>query len=64
MYLKTLRINYAIERLKIDIVFRKYTIKAIATESGFKGAESFSKEFKKVSGMYPSYFIKKLNTIV
>lgn len=64
VYLKTLRVNYAIERLKIDAVFRKYTIKAIAIESGFKGAESFSKEFKKVSGMYPSYFIKKINSIV
>jgi len=64
VYLKALRINYAIEQLKIDPVYRKYTIKAIAKESGFKGSESFSKEFKKVSGMYPSYFIKKLNSVV
>lgn len=64
VYLKKLRVNYAIDRLKIDTVFRKYTIKAIATESGFKGAESFSKEFKKNTGLYPSYFIKKLNELI
>jgi len=42
-YIKKLRINYAFNRLKTDARFRKYTIKAIAIECGFKTAESFSK---------------------
>jgi AraC-like DNA-binding protein len=62
-YLKDLRVKYAFERLKDDSIFRKYTIKAIAQESGFKGAESFSKEFFKKYGVNPSYFIKELNIL-
>jgi AraC-like DNA-binding protein len=58
-----LRVKYAFERLKDDSIFRKYTIKAIAQESGFKGAESFSKEFFKKYGVNPSYFIKELNIL-
>ena len=39
---------------------RKYTIKAIAAECGYKNAESFSKAFYKINGIYPSYYIKKI----
>ncbi len=59
-YLNDLRIDYAIQRLKTDPLFRKYTIKAIAYDSGFNKAESFSKAFYKRTGIYPSYFIKKI----
>jgi len=62
-YLKKLRVSYALERIKSDPLFREYTILAIANESGFKGAESFSKEFYKNYGVYPSYFIKKIKKI-
>lgn len=60
-YLNDLRIEYALEKLKEDPSFRKYTIKAIAGEVGFKSAETFSKFFLKKNGMYPSYFIKQLS---
>ncbi|WP_408025591.1 helix-turn-helix domain-containing protein [Tenacibaculum sediminilitoris] len=46
-YLSDLRISYIIERLKKDVVLRKYTVKAIAIEAGFNNAESFSKAFFK-----------------
>jgi len=59
-YLKELRINYAFEKLKSEDTFRKYTIKAIATECGFGSSESFSKAFFKYYGIYPSYYIKRL----
>ncbi len=59
-YINELRVHYAILKLKEEAVFRNYTIKAIAQEVGFKNAESFSKTFYKVTGIYPSYFIKQL----
>ncbi|EDP95278.1 tetratricopeptide repeat protein [Kordia algicida OT-1] len=59
-YLNELRINYAITRLKADKQFRKYAIKHIALEVGYKSPESFTKHFKKATGIYPSYYIKEL----
>ncbi|WP_299207674.1 helix-turn-helix domain-containing protein [uncultured Dokdonia sp.] len=60
-YLRELRLKYALEKLKKDPKFRKYTVKAIAMECGFNNSESFSKNFHKEYGIYPSFFIKKLN---
>ena len=63
IYLRNLRLEYALERLKQDLVFRKYKIKTIARESGFSNTESFSKYFYKKFGIYPSYYIKSLDNI-
>jgi AraC-like DNA-binding protein len=60
-YLNNLRIDYSINRLTNDKQFRSYTIKAISEESGFNNAQSFSVAFYKKTGIYPSYFIKKIN---
>jgi len=60
-YLNSLRIVYAVEKLKADTSFRNYTIAAIAKEVGFNNPESFSKAFYKKTGIYPSYFMNKLN---
>ena len=59
-YLNQLRVTYAFNELKDNGTFRKYTIKAIAAECGFKSAESFSKAFYKKFGIYPSFYIKQL----
>ncbi len=59
-YINDLRIDYAVKELKDNATFRKYTIKAIANECGFKSAESFSKSFYKKYGIYPSYYLKQL----
>ncbi len=59
-YLSDLRINESIKRLKKNKQFRNYTIQAIAHESGFKSAQSFSRAFYKKTGVYPSYFLKEL----
>ncbi len=56
-YINDLRIEEAIERLKTEKQFRNYTIQAIAHESGFKSAQSFSRAFYKKTGIYPSYFL-------
>ncbi|WP_299314344.1 helix-turn-helix domain-containing protein [uncultured Aquimarina sp.] len=62
LYVNNLRVNYAIEKLKTDKLFRKYTIKAIANEVGFNSSESFASAFYKETGLKPSYFIKKIET--
>ncbi|WP_121147007.1 helix-turn-helix domain-containing protein [Tenacibaculum discolor] len=59
-YVNQLRIEYTVEKLKNDTLWRKYTVKAIAQEVGFKNAESFSKAFYKFTSIKPSYFIKEL----
>ena len=59
-YINDLRINYAIERLKSDKQFKKYTIKAIAQECGFNTSESFANAFFKNTGIMPSFFIKNI----
>ena len=61
-YINDLRINYALSRLKEDIQFRHYSIQSISEELGYKSPDSFTKYFKKHTGLLPSYFIKKLNT--
>jgi len=59
-YITELRINYALQRIKNDKVFRSYSVKGIAEELGFKTEGSFSRAFKKHTGIYPSYFIKNI----
>ena len=60
-YISELRIAYAVDQLKNNPRFRKYTIKAIAEEVGFGNAQSFSKAFYSRTGIQPSYFIRNLN---
>jgi AraC-like DNA-binding protein len=62
-YISDLRIDFCVNQLKFDKNCRKYSIKAIASEIGFNNAESFSKAFYKKTGLYPSYFIKKLEKL-
>lgn len=62
-YIRNLRIDYALQRLKDDPIFRSYDIKSIAEESGFKSSDMFSRAFVKNTGIYPSYYIKNINKI-
>ncbi len=59
-YINDLRVDYLIQELKTNKKFRNYTIKAISGEIGFNTTEAFSKYFHKKTGLYPSYFIKKM----
>ena len=61
-YINDLRIDYTIYLIDANAKFRNYTIKAIASECGFKSAESFSKGFYKKYGIYPSYYLKQLES--
>ncbi|WP_378183560.1 helix-turn-helix domain-containing protein [Aquimarina sp. SS2-1] len=62
-YINDLRINYVLVRLKKDSRFRAYSIQGIAEELGYKSADSFTKYFKKHTGLLPSFYIKKLNAL-
>lgn len=62
-YINDLRINYAILRLKNDVIFRSYSIQSIAEELGYKSADSFSKYFKLSTGLNPSFYIKEIKNI-
>ena len=62
-YLNELRVDFAIKQLTINKHLRSYTIKAIAQEVGFNSAQSFSVAFYKKNGIYPSYFIKQLESL-
>ena len=59
-YINSLRINYAVNELKLNSSYSKYTLKAIASEFGFNSTESFSSAFYKNTGVKLSYFIKEL----
>ncbi len=60
-YLNDLRIDFSIQEIKENPnKYRKYTISAISDQMGFKSPETFSKHFKKKTGIYPSYFIKQI----
>lgn len=59
-YINNLRLEYIFNELKINSKYREYTIKAIAQESGFISAGSFSKAFYKKYEIYPSFYIKQL----
>lgn len=59
-YITDLRIQYTLQRLQTDPLFRAYSIKSIAQEVGYKSADSFTKHFKNYTKLYPSYYIKNL----
>jgi AraC-like DNA-binding protein len=61
-YINDLRVDYALKELSENAKFRKFTIKAIGADCGFKSGESFSKAFCKKHGLKPSYYIKKLES--
>ncbi len=59
-YLNNLRIDFAVDQLTKNRSLRFFTIEAIAKEVGFKSRQSFSAAFYKKTGIYPSYFIKRI----
>jgi AraC-like DNA-binding protein len=62
-YINDLRIGYVIIKLKDDTRFRAYSVQSISEEIGYKSPDSFTKYFKKRTGLLPSVYIKKLNNL-
>lgn len=60
-YSNELKINYAINEMITNPIYRKYSTQAIAESVGFKNAISFTKSFNKRTGVTPAQFIKGIN---
>ncbi len=59
-YINSLRINYIINKLYEDPIYREYKISYLAEVCGFSSREVFAVIFKKETGVTPSYFITNL----
>ncbi|MCL9807585.1 helix-turn-helix domain-containing protein [Flavobacterium amniphilum] len=59
-YSNELKINYVINEMITNPVYRKYSTQAIAESVGFKNAVSFTKSFNKRTGVTPAQFVKRL----
>lgn len=57
------RINEAIRLISDPVISQKYSIEAIAYESGFTNISSFNTTFKKITGLTPSDFRKNISRI-
>ncbi|MEE9407766.1 MAG: helix-turn-helix domain-containing protein, partial [Polaribacter sp.] len=60
-YLNKLRIDFIVVELRNNSKLRRHSLDAIAKDIGYSNGSSFSKIFKKITGINPSYFIDKLN---
>ncbi len=61
VYINGLRINYVLIELKNNKRLRSYSVKAISEEIGYKSTDSFTKYFKKATGITPAVYIKKVS---
>lgn len=59
-YINELRINYIVEKLMNDPYYRRLKVAALAREAGFSSQSKFALNFKKVTDVSPSEFIKSL----
>ena len=59
-YITELRINYLITIIQKDSKYRKYTIQALGEEIGYTNASSFSRSFKKFTGLTPTNYLNSL----
>ncbi|PKF76177.1 helix-turn-helix domain-containing protein [Chryseobacterium sp. PMSZPI] len=59
-YVNNLRIHYVLTQLKESPKFRRYTIRTMAEEVGYKSSTTFIKAFKDRLKMTPSDYIKQL----
>ncbi len=60
-YINDLRINYIVQKITNDPVYRQYKINILAEETGFSSHSKFATVFKANTGVSPSEFIKYFN---
>lgn len=60
-YLNILRINYIVDKIEKDNLYRKYKISYLADECGYPTSSSFTKAFSEITGVTPSAYINLLN---
>lgn len=59
-YINGLKINYVLNKLVTDPLYRQYKITYLAEECGYASRQVFLSAFKKETGFTPSYFIENL----
>jgi AraC-like DNA-binding protein len=59
-YSNELKVNYVIRQLMENMTYRKYYTQAMAESVGYKSAISFTKSFKKRTGVTPVQFLKSI----
>ncbi len=59
-YSNELKINYVINEMITNHMYRKYSTQAIAESVGFKNAVSFAKSFRKRTGVSPAQFANSI----
>lgn len=59
-YSNELKINYVINEMITNHMYRKYSTQAIAESVGFKNAVSFAKSFRKRTGVSPAQFANNI----
>jgi AraC-like DNA-binding protein len=59
-YVSDLKIDYIVTMLKTQSKYRNYTNKALGEEAGFGSTQIFTKTFKNVTGMPPTFFINEI----
>lgn len=62
-YANELKINYVINEMISNSLYRKYSTQAIAESVGYKNAASFARSFNKKTGLSPVQFAKKLDDV-
>ncbi|WP_264522538.1 AraC family transcriptional regulator [Flavobacterium sp. N2469] len=60
-YINGLRIEYIINLLQTEPIYRKYTYEALAQEAGFSSTQRFANAFLAKAGMPVSFFIQRIN---
>ncbi|PUB30976.1 tetratricopeptide repeat protein [Elizabethkingia sp. YR214] len=60
-YINELRVDYIIEKLTTDPVYRQYKISVLADEAGFSSHSKFATIFKNITDVSPSHFINYIS---
>lgn len=60
-YLNAIRVQYVVGLLETDPKTRRYTISALAREAGYSNTGRFTRAFKNIYGIPPSYYLKRLD---
>ncbi|OPC53257.1 AraC family transcriptional regulator [Elizabethkingia miricola] len=60
-YINELRVDYIIEKLTTDPIYRQYKISVLADEAGFSSHSKFATIFKNITDVSPSHFINYIN---
>lgn len=60
-YLQEKRIEYLLELINTDSIYRRYTVQAISEHIGYKSPSAFSKVFKQYTGVSYSTYLKRIS---